>query len=296
MAFFYETPDSLSGSLTGTDQDLTREWYCSGVEDYDAVMALALASNPAVFRGLLRKNIKRRPLGFDNWLVTVEYGVGDQTSQTSQSGQGGEGSSSPPTPDTTEITPDVYSFRIGADRVHITQSLETRYRRTAADGANPGVGSAPDEGGAIGVTDDGVQGCEKVVGHMSWAKTVRRASLTLAFVRTVSNMVGKTNSAPFYGFPAGSLMYMGCEPSTVEVSFPDGPVTVWSLTHQFDHFENRINLSAGGITFPEKRGHDYVWFRYAPSTDGNVRTQEPIAGYVERVADEANFELLEIGR
>lgn len=277
MSQFYETPRSLEGLLTGAGESLGREWYCSGVLDPSEVFALALAHNPEFYRGLARRSITRRSLGAaDAWLVTVEYSTG----------QG--------------FTPATRAFRVGAAPVKITQSLNTRFRRTAADvdgdgNPTPGVGSAPDHQGAIGISDDGVQGCDKVVGVMSWSKTVQRAACSDAYIRTLSNLVGKTNNAPFYGYPAYTLMYMGCEPSEAKDVLLGGTLSIWNLTHTFDHAETRVNIGVGGLVVPEKRGHEYVWFEYKPAVNGGARVQRPVAAYVEEVAGSGNFELIGIG-
>ena len=274
---FTETPRSRKGRLDGTGQTLSRSWFCAGVEDYDQVYALALANNPAQFRGLSRKSIDVDPVGFDTWAVEVEYAY-------TNNGQG--------------FTPATRSFKISAARVKITQSLETLYRRTAADNANPpnfgNVGTAEDFSGAIGVTEDSVEGCEKVVPQLSWTKTVQRATCTDAYILTLAKLVGMVNDAKFYGYQAGELMYMGCDPTPAQGELPNGAqVLIWNLTHAFDVSPNVILETVGGIQIPRKRGHEYVWFRYKPTGAG--RTHAPVGAYVEKITHARDFKTIGIG-
>src|SRR5437868_3333959 len=104
---FEEKPRSRGGHLDSTGRTLTRNWFCMGTSDEDEVLELALANNPRVYRGMLRKGINHSPVYKDWWDVDVEYGIGRPSG----------------------ITPDVYSFRIGTQSVHINQALETIFRR-----------------------------------------------------------------------------------------------------------------------------------------------------------------------
>ncbi len=282
MPYFYETPRSRKSKRDANGQSVTRSWFCSGTADLSEVYELAYLFNPLVFQGLTRKTITCDPLNADTWAVEVEYGTGAL--------------------DGTGLTPDVYSFKISAGTVHITQSKETLYRRQASDGAGAGVGTAPDYQGAIGVSDSGVGGCDITAPAMQWSKSVQRAELTFAYLRTVRNMVGRTNNAEFYEFPAGTLLYLGCEPTSSRGTLPDGSgstFTIWNLTHSFAQEENQIQIDIGtaGIVLPAKGGHDYVWVEYEQDFDSpnSKLTSIPVAAYVERVYEPGNFALLEIG-
>ena len=57
------------------------------------------------------------------------------------------------------------------------------------------------------------------------------------------------------------------------------------------------NITAGNIVIPEKRGWDYLWFRYADAKDesANIMVKRPTSAHLEQVFDYNNFALLGIG-
>ena len=91
----------------------------------------AQTASPATYDSLARQNVQIEPLGPQLWDVTVRYGSSDS---------GG-------TPTPSEAS---FNFETGGGTQHITQSKDTVQAR-AASGS-----TAPDFGGAIGVTADGV--------------------------------------------------------------------------------------------------------------------------------------------
>lgn len=350
--YIYETPRSRKWRQNAASGSLVRDWFVGGTADVLEVRDLLLQNNPPLFLGLSRKEVGADPLGApDLWAGTVEYGVSA-------------------VPD--GLKPDELSFKVTAGQVHITQSLETKYRLTAADvtpsGSNltvdgtddtkvtpdgytpvagdvgktitigtdvfgpwtpgtytivavgggqwtldaspaatgvsgipwsmnlSGIGSAPDQQGAIGVDLDSVHGVDILVPKMEFTYSRQRLFVDFAYLRTVRNLVGKTNNATFYGFPAGSLLYLGCEPTSTIGTLDDGSKFLfWNLAHSFAQEENRVNLSVGPVTIPQKQGWWYVWAKYAPQTNSSQLVRPPQAVYVERVYEPGNFELLEIG-
>jgi hypothetical protein len=275
---FHEKPKSRKEHVEANSRALTRNWFCMGTSDRDEVYELALLNNPSVYQGLLRKSIDLTPLFTDMWDVDAEYGIGKPTG----------------------ISPDVYAFKIGTQSVHITQALETIYRLTSADPnppvANGGKGSAADVKEAIGLTAEDVAGCDILVPKMEWSKTVQRAEITFEYLITLLNLVGKTNSTIFYGFPVGTLLYLGAEPSTSQGQLANGEeFPIWGLTHQFAYERNRLNFGISNITVPEKKGWHYLWAKYGLAVSDNRLLQPPEAVYVQRVYEAGNYELLEIG-
>lgn len=160
------------------------------------------------------------------------------------------------------------------------------------------LGTAPDMQGAIGVTIDSVQGCDILVPKMEFSLSRQRLFVDFPYIRTLRNLVGKTNNAEFYGFPPYTLLYLGCEPTSALGTLDDGSkFTFWNLCHSFAQEETKVNIGVGKITIPRKRGFEYVWARYNPVISGAQPqlAMHPTAVYVERVYDAGNFELIEIG-
>lgn len=304
---FYEKPRSRKTHRDSAGETLTRNWFCAGTSDRAEVMELALANNPRTYQGLLRKSVDITPLAPDVWDADVEYGIGKPTG----------------------LSPDTFTLKIGTQNVHINQSLRTKLRRRSADNAvvdepvepdpndyedgaeDPSyiadlaaylidhaayVGTAPDHKQAIGVTSDSVTGCDILVPKMEFSITRQRADLTFEYVQTLFDLVGKTNSAPFFGFPANSVLYLGAEPTSSRGQLYDGTeFNVWTLAHQFAHERTRTEVTIGGIVVPKKKGFEFLWVHFGKVPVSRGMTQPPDAVYVEEVYDEGDFELLEIG-
>ncbi|OWY61815.1 hypothetical protein B7486_61775, partial [cyanobacterium TDX16] len=127
MVAFYEKPRSRKRRVEYASRSLTRNWFCQGTSDEDEIYALALANNPSVYQGLLRKSIDLTPLHTDIYDVDVDYGIGAASG----------------------LNPDTFAFKIGTQNVHVTQSLETLIRAAAGDfdtysGTNLTVDAADD--------------------------------------------------------------------------------------------------------------------------------------------------------
>jgi len=158
------------------------------------------------------------------------------------------------------------------------------------------MGTAPNCKGAIGVTLDSVQGVDIFVPKMEFTYSRQRSMVDFPYLRTLRNLVGKTNNATFYGFPVGTLIYTGCEPSSGVGTMDDGTKFLfWNLAHSFAQEETKLNVTVGPMTVVQKQGWWYVWAKYAPTPDRNQLVQQPVGVYVERMYDPGNFELLEIG-
>ena len=81
--------------------------------------------------------------------------------------------------------------------------------------------------------------------------------ITLAYIRTLVGMTGKTNNATFLGFAAGELLFLGA--SGQQVSGGDT-----EITFQFAAAPNLASASINGETVTDIKGHDYVWSFVTP--------------------------------
>ncbi len=134
-------------SMTGRNAWIERVYVIRGTDDdVDAKAALAAAA-PSMYDGLVRKSRHVERLGEYLWEGTARYGRPEQ---------------SPPLPETGES---VFSFDTGGGTQHITQSLATV-------GAYAPAGETPPSfGGAIGVTDDAVEGVDITVPVYHFSET-----------------------------------------------------------------------------------------------------------------------------
>ncbi len=76
--------------------------------------------------------------------------------------------------------------------------------------------TAPDFKGAIGIKQSGndtePEGVDIVTPVLKLTATYRhpKNTIDLAYVNAVAGLSGRTNNAPFYGYAAGELLFLGC--------------------------------------------------------------------------------------
>lgn len=231
--------------------------------DVDAHAELE-AQAPLIYRGLVRQDTSIERIAEDAWLGIAVY--------------------SPIEP--LEVGSVVLEFDTGGGSVHITQSLST-----VASYALPGE-TAPDFKGAINATKDSVDGVD--IDAPAMKATCRIALLpedySDSYVATLSYLAKKVNNAPFKGWAAG------------EVRFDAGVVTKngsdkVEIMLSFLISPNATGLTVGEITGIDKDGWDYLWVLYEDSVDADAHwlPKQPVAVYVERVYDRADFSALGIG-
>ena len=235
-----------------------------GTSSDTTARAAAAVSAPETYDDLPRGSIKLDPVWVDtttgngHWVVTVRYGADSPI----------------------EAGDSVVSFETGGGTEHITQSRETISATAAA-------GTAPDYKGAIGVTDDSVEGVDVTVPVYNWSETHYLAADTVdqAYRIAVANLTGMYNDAEFRGFPAGEVQFMGATGTKRDEE-------KWEITFRFAQSPNRTDIDIGGvITVPTKLGWHYLWVRYADTEDDTAKriVKRPVAAYVERVSEAGDF-------
>ena len=214
-----------------------------------------------------RVHIDVEPIGEDTWDCSVRYA-------------------------TRTLTPLIdaeFSFETSSGGTeHITQSLGTR--RYPPDSI-----LAPDLGGAIGVTDDGVEGVDIIVPKPIYTEVYRRPSsdVTNSYVMTLEELTGTVNNATFKGRAADEVLFLGA------AGRKSGRWGHWEIEYRFATSRNRTGLVVGDITDIVKKGWEYLWVRYkdvvTPGPPPNALVKRPVGVYVEQVYPRANFALLGIG-
>lgn len=153
-------------------------------------------------------------------------------------------------------------------------------------------GIAPDYKGAIGVTKDGVSGCDILEVSTSFSEThyLPIATVTPLYKSLIASVVGKVNIAPFKGFPAGEVLCLGA-------SGGQRGAEDWELSFKFARHPNQTGLTIGPFTGIDKTGWQYIWVRYKEYEDTVSKSlvRQPQAVYVETVYYSADFSLLGIG-
>lgn len=156
-------------------------------------------------------------------------------------------------------------------------------RSTITQIACENAGIAPDFKRAINVGDDGPEGVSIHRAELEFGltyKVLANAIDLFALYRT-SN---KVNSVPWHGFAAGELLFLGVEGNAV---FGD----TGQLTYKFVASPNVTGQVVNGSQPFDKKGFEYVWFRYKKVKDaaGDIITSIPQFGYVEEIYEPSDF-------
>ena len=266
MAKIWESGESLA--ITDDPPGRVDKWEIRDVLDEAEAWAL-LRSQAflAVFhpsgKSLRLKGTDLEPLGKGHWRGTVNYAASE--------------------PEENEA---VVNFDVASETQHISQSLQT-VGQFVTD-----TGTAADYKGAIGVEGDEVKGCDIVAPRLSFGWTVYKPKeiITVAYVKSLASMVGRTNASAFLSFAAGELLFVGASGSR-RAKQDD-----WELTFKFDASPNVTDITIGDITGISKLGFDYLWVAYEPAedTDAKIVKPQPRQVNVERVYRSADFSPLSI--
>jgi len=269
MATLTEKIDSREWT-EGDRSSVTFHYVLDGTADDLAAKTLLLDSTPTTYDGLVRDECTLEPIfvdtvsGVGKWKCSVRYVKPGFTAP--------------------EVGESSFSFDTSGGTQHVTQSLATVGRYPP--------GSAPDFGGAIGVTHDSVEGVDITAPVYSFSEThwLADSAVTQNYKTTLFNLTGKVNNAPFKGMAAGECLFLGASGSKRGADD-------WEITYRFAASPNRSGLTIGDITGISKKGWEYLWVRYADSEDTAAKAvvKRPVAVYVEQVYEYGNFAALGIG-
>ena len=101
---------------------------------------------------------------------------------------------------------------------------------------------------------------------------------------------GKTNNGTFKGCATGECLFLGA-------SGTQRNADEWEITYNFAASPKNDAFPAANEATVMKGGWDYVWNEFAEAKDEGTKLMvlRPIATYVERVYDLADFSVLDIG-
>jgi len=229
--------------------------------DEAAVKSAALTGTPTLYAGMPRKSVEiSERVNADTWKVVVRYEAQEFEQQ--------------------EEPEPVFSFDTGGGTQHITQSFST-----VGSYAAPGF-TNPDFRGAIGVTQDSVEGVDITVPvyHFSETHYKPAAQVTDGYKGTLFSLTGKVNSATFRGCAAGECLFLGASGSK------RGDLD-WEITYRFAASPNRTNLTVGDVTGVAKKGWEYLWVHYVDDEDASAKrlVKRPAFVRVEKVYETGDF-------
>lgn len=233
---------------------------------------------------------------------SVEY-LGDQAWQVSINYEhsGADGGDSP--------SKRVRSFDTGGGTQHVTNAIgnaavsgdygERYYKRPVVVPFAP----LPDrpQYGAVGVSDNGVDGVDIVSPQLQWTEQydVPSTYVTSTYIKGVAKITGTTNDAAFRTFAIGEILFLGCTGSqTWDTDSGNGP---WSLSYKFAASPNcgtGLTLPAiqiGDIAGVKKLGWEYMWIRYEAASENSSIVKKPAYVYVDKVYNSSDFSTLGIG-
>ena len=264
---FYESFPSRKSS----DKDAERLYMLIGSADEVFVRQYARMATPTVTLGLLRKDIEVNETAPGTWEVRPKYGTRDQKQ-----------------PEAGDMK---WEFDTTATSQKITQSKQT------VNSYGIGGSTPANFGGAIGVHDDSVDGCEVLMPQFRWHEThqLDAADVDFSYAQTLYQLTGKTNQASFRNFGEKQVLFLGAKGS-----WSARAANIVEITYSFSAATDATGLTIGDITGVAKKAWDYLWVLYGMvgSGGGSQVTQlakKPKAAYVERVYDSADYSRLGIG-
>ncbi len=193
-----------------------------------------------------------------------------------------------------------YGLLAGLDTDGNTYSLTTRGGRkrvftSLQTVASYAVSGTPtDHKGAINVSENGVEGVDvpDPVYNFQIGRRVAFGDMTPALKAAIRGLVGSVNHAAYTvegdTFQKGELMYLGGDINQ------GGSGQAFDVQHEFVAIPNKTGLSIGDMTGINAEGHFYTWAQFAEEVDatsGQIANR-PIAAYVERLTDYADFSVL----
>ncbi len=248
----------VSESKDNPTHDLV--YMIMNTEDYSTAKSLMASALPAKVGDLFLDDYHIVHLGNGVWEGTARYVKWKSESQ--------------------------YSFDTGGGTQHISQSIVN-----VGSYAAPGF-SAPNFFGAIGVTDDRVEGTDITVPVFNFTEThyILNELVTPAYKLALFNLTGKVNGGGFKGFAKGEVLFLGA--SGAKRGLDD-----WEITFRFAASPNVASLTLGSITGISKEGWQYLWVRFIDDEDATAKAliKRPVAAYVEQVYPYGDFSGLGIG-
>ena len=283
-------------SRKGDAQSRDLLYVAVGSSDDVAVRAAVLDTAPgATDDGLPRRDTQTilEPVAPLIWDATVHYGLENRQPQAGDD-------------------PD-FSFDTTGGTQHITHS-NPDYGSIGRYGINGD--SAPDNGGSIGATADGIEGCDIVVPVFHFAETHFFAPdyVTDDYLTILYTLTGTLNVAAWRIFEAGEVLFLGAsgarhgtKPWAIGYRFAASPNKYKAATDA-DAMRRQIVIPAGvttsgtakNITITRKDGWDYFWVRSIPSVIQGTSiaaclTMTPRHAYVHPVYRRTDFTQLAIG-
>jgi hypothetical protein len=256
MAISRFTEKPLSQENTGNPPTVVYHYTAYPEIDGLAVQAFAYAvTAPAIVSpyGLLyRQDIQVDPEGADQWHVIVPYAKAQRVAG---------------------------SFTLSFDTMGGTVNRKVSIATTNSYKAEGVLGDIPDCKQAIDVQEDGsVNGCDIVIPALKLTATFQHpvGFISGVQIKNLARLTGCKNSAPFIGYDAGEVLFLGATGS-------EGTDSETTVSYQFACSENLVDQTMGPFTGITKQGWDYVWVKFKDEVSESRAVRQPQYLYVEQV-------------
>ena len=267
------------GYVLGTTTDNESHWD---------VQAYADANGPTTDGTLVRSSIDVEQETARRWSIIYRFAHPDNEASK---------------PQQSPSDPSEFSFNTVGGSIQITNSLQTIdkglgadaipaesiYNRKTALNVDPQTGKPS----PISIVNGTLGYVEKKVFHP--------ASITCAYVKALRDLTATVNNAPWKCFARGEALFLGATGQQQGTG-------VWTITFNFSiDVNSTITIPDPVYTDPnqsvavQKGPHEYFWVSMVdaedgdPAQQGNLKTIQRPAWYVERIYNEADFSLLGIG-
>lgn len=260
----YEMPASRSTDGSASE----RQMIVQGTEDESVALAALVAAVPAII-GTLSLDLASTGVvpieGTDWWVGTARYGRPEE--QRKETGSA------------------TFTFDTSGGTQHITQSLATVGQASS--------GTASNYKGAIGVTEDSVEGVDIETSGFDFRVTayVPAASMTNSYIGALKRLTKKVNQVEWsvevdgviQTFAKGCVRLLGVSGSK-RISEGD-----WELSFAFSAREP-VSATVNTMAYTAE-GWQYVWFRYEESADATSKrlVKTAVEVLVEQVYEYGDF-------
>jgi len=245
----------------GANPSAEFSFFIRGTDDELEAIGALLDNTPAVYNGMPRQSRSVERIAHNGWWRgTVTYSPRGRPSVDSP----------------------LWSFDTSGGTEKATLSFATA--AYAPEGKTP-----PNYGGAIGITDNGIEGVDVTRPRMelSLRMSLPAAYMTPAYINVLYSLTGTVNNAAWKGFSAGEVLFLG-------VSASQKTQEEWDLDYKFAISPNLFNFYVGPIFVPLKRGWEYLEVLFEDKVDENAKkaVKSPLCVFVHQVYLYTDFSLL----
>jgi hypothetical protein len=250
------------------NEGATIPYVLTGEADAVTARAYVIANTPKTFSTLYRKSVKMEHLGAGIWNADIEYATNSAAREPAAGNYN-------------------WSFDTTGQSRRITQGLQHI-------ATYPSSGAPYNHHGAIGVTDNSVEGVDVPDKAFRWSETWQLALASYGFFYSsiLGELTGRINASYFRGFPGGTVRFDGAAGAASRED-----QSLLEITYNFTVSPSESGMTVGSISGISKTGWDYLWVRYQQQDNATTKVTEltPVQVEVDRVSWAFNFSLLGIG-